>query len=289
MGEIHEALRRANRVPGTSGPPPPDPLRERQPDPEIVEAFRTMAPKPAAEAPPGRVGRVSHDKSGRWQSREVVVDAQGPASESLRHLALRLRRELEARNARSVAVLSAVREEGKTTLACNLALALASVSSERTVALVDLDLRKPRVASSFELRAGTGIEDVLAGRADLPSACVSLDLPQLDVYPAFRPQPDAYRTLSMPSLAGVVRELERRYEIVLVDTPPMLLVPDAALILGPIGTAIVVGRAGRSTRSSLEATCKLIPKDRLIGAILNEGVLPVRASSYGYYGDPGGE
>lgn len=289
MGEIHEALRRANRIPGTSGPPAPDPLRARQPDPEIVEVFRTLAPKPAAEIAPGQIGRVSNDKSGRWQSREVVVDAQGPASQSLRHLALRLRRELEARNARSVAVLSAVREEGKTTLACNLALALASVSAERTVALVDLDLHKPRVAKSFEIRASTGIEDVLAGRAELPSACVSLDLPQLDVYPAFRPQPEAYRTLSTPSLAGIVRELERRYEIILVDTPPMLLIPDAALILGPIGTAIAVGRAGRSTRSSLEAMCKLIPKGRLIGAVLNGGVLPVRASYYGYDGDAGEE
>jgi len=289
VGEIHDALRRANRTPGRSGPPAPDPLREREPDPEILEAFRALAPPPAAESPPAQRGHVSHDKSGRWQSREIVVDAQGPASESLRHLALRLRRELEARHSRSVAVLSAIREEGKTTLACNLALALASVSAERGVALVDLDLRKPRIAKSFEIRAKTGLEDVLAGRAELRAACVSLDLPPLDVYPVFRAQAGAYRTLSRPSLMAVIRELEREYEIVVVDTPPMLLVPDAVLILDPVKAAIAVGRAGKSTRSTLEAMCKMIPKERLIGAVLNEGSLPVRASHYGYYGDPSEE
>lgn len=289
MGEIHEALRRANRVSGGLQPTPEP--RPRPHDPEILEAYREMAAAPVAAASiaPAQVVAACTEKRGRWQSREVIVDGRGAASESLRHLALRLRRDLAARRSRSVAVLSALREEGKTTLACNLALALASLDADRGVALVDLDLRRPQVAASFELRGGAGVEDVLAGRSQAADVCVSLDVPPLDVYPALRGGADVHRVLSQPVFPALVRELESRYEVVVFDTPPVLLVPDSLLILESVDSAIAVGRSGKSTRGALEAMCKMLPPGRLIGAVLNEGTLPVPSGSYGYYtadGDP---
>ena len=285
MGEIQDALRRANRSAAASSPAQGT-TRERQQDPEILETFRALAPPFPDEHSPAPVVPVSPDKEGLWQSREVIVDARGPAAEALRHLALRLRRELQARGARSVAVLSALRAEGKTTMACNLALALASLDVGRGVALVDLDLRKPNVAKSLDLiGAGAGIEDLLAGKARLRETLASIDFPPLDVYLAKRAQADAHEVLSRPALGTLLRDLERDYEIVVVDTPPVLLVPDAALILGPVKAAIAVGRAGKSTQKSIQAMIKLLPDDRLIGAVLNEGPLPVRTHHYGYYAD----
>ena len=285
MGEIQDALRRANRsAAGTAASQ--GTTRERQQDSEVLETFRALAPPTPAEQTPAPVVPVSPDKEGRWQSREVIVDARGPAAEALRHLALRLRRELQARGSRSVAVLSALRAEGKTTMACNLALALASLDVGRRVALVDLDLRKPNVAKSLDIiGAGAGIEDVLAGKARLRETLASIDVPPLDVYLAKRAQPDAHEALSQPALVTLLRDLERDYEIVVVDTPPVLLVPDAALILGPVRAAIAVGRSGKSTQRAIQAMIKLLPSDRLIGAVLNEGPLPVRSGHYGYYAD----
>ena len=284
MGEIHDALREAKRT-------QPETARERntehgqRQDPEILEAFRSLARPPAVDPAPAATVPVSSDKSGLWQSREVIVDAHGPAAEALRHLALRLRRELESRGARSVAILSALREEGKTTLACNLALALASLDTGRGVALLDLDLRKPNVATSLGIEAATGVEDILLGEARLRDSCVSINVPPLDVYPAIHPQPDAHNALSQPALATMLRDLEREYEIVIVDTPPVLLVPDAVMVLGFVKAAIAVGRSGRSTQGAIQAMVKLLPEDRLLGAILNEGPLPVRSRHYGYYAD----
>ena len=282
MGEIHDALRRADL--STDGSVASDRSKGHRTDPEILEAFRSLAPeRTRAEREAEPQITLSEDKHGRWQSREVIVDARGPAAESLRHLALRLRRELQARGVRSVALLSALRAEGKTTLACNLALALASLDTGRGVALVDLDLRKPQVAQSFEIRGGAGIEAVLAGRIGLRDACTSIASPPLDVYPALRTEQDAHLVLSQPSLGPLVRQLEREYEIVVVDTPPVLLVPDALIILEAVKSAVIVGRARRSTGGAVEAMRKMIPKERLIGAVLNEGALPVRAGHYGYY------
>jgi Mrp family chromosome partitioning ATPase len=105
------------------------------------------------------------------------------------------------------------------------------------------------------------------------------------VYPALCPEHDAHQILSQPALVTLLRDLERDYEIVVVDTPPVLLVTDAALILGPVKAAIAVGRAGRSTHGAIQAMIKLLPDERLIGAVLNEGSLPVGAGHYGYYAD----
>lgn len=287
MGEIHDALREAKRNSAEATPERKAP-RERHQDPEVLETLRAFAPPPPVQKDPAPQVPVSSVRRGRWQSREVIVDARGPAAEALRHLALRLRRELHARGSRSVAVLSALREEGKTTMACNLALALASLDVGRGVALLDLDLRKPNVGKSLETDVVVGIEDVLSGKARLREVCVSIDVPPLDVYPARRPQPDAHQVLSQPGLTTLLRDLEREYEIVVVDTPPVLLVPDASLILGPVKAAIAVGRAGRSTQGAIQAMVKLLPDGRLLGAILNEGSLPVRARHYGYYADDAG-
>jgi receptor protein-tyrosine kinase len=284
MGEIHDALREAKRTSPGSAPAREAPRGRRQ-DPEILETFRSLAPPAPANQAPTPIVPVSPEKRGLWRSRDVIVDARGPAAEALRHLALRLRRELDARSARSVAVLSALRAEGKTTMACNLALALASLDVGRGVALIDLDLRKPNVAKSLEIVPTVGIESVLAGTARLHDVCVSIDVPPLDVYPALCPQHDAHQILSQPALVTLLRDLEREYEIVVVDTPPVLLVPDAALILGPVKAAIAVGRAGRSTHGAIQAMIKLLPDERLIGAVLNEGSLPVGAGHYGYYAD----
>jgi Mrp family chromosome partitioning ATPase len=295
MGEITEALRRAKG--GTVEPEEPAPLEEpprraaAQRDAELParDALGNPEPVPIFDGPDlgaDHTVAVPGDRSGPWQGRVVVVDGHGAAAESCRHIALRLRRELDARGARSVAVVSALRGEGKTTVACNLALALASLSANRSVALVDLDLRKPSVAACLGIPREAGIEEVLRGSRGLRSGvAVAIERPPLDVFPVRVAPPEAHELLSGPAFDAFVRELERHYETVLFDTPPVLLVPDAALALRSIAAAIAVARAGRSQRRAFESMCELLPPGVLVGSVLNEGQLPARAHQYGYYGE----
>jgi len=207
----------------------------------------------------------------------------------LRHLALRVRRELKQRGVRSVAIVSAQREEGKTTMSCNLALALASLEHQRSIALVDLDLRNPSVSRGLDVPHECGIDDVLMGRRELAAARIGVDEPLLDVYPSREAHGHAHTILGLPSFATTLRALERQYEIVILDTPPVLLVPDAAVILETAACAIAVARAGRSTRGAFETLCAHLPKGRLIGTILNEGQPPIKTNKYGYYGTRPGD
>lgn len=277
MGEISEALRRA-RSGGAEAPKGSTAERVPMPPPP--------APIEPASAPPAASEHVDsppRSREGLWSPRALFVEDHGPAAECARHLALRVRAELERRRARSVAVVSALHDEGKTTVAGNLALALCSLSASRSVALVDLDLRRPSLAKALGVAPKRGIDDVIAGHATLAEACISFDRPALDAYPVRVPHSVAHELLVRPSAAVALAELERRYEIVVVDTPPVLLVPDTPILLEHVASCVAVARAGRSRSHAFQRMCGMLPPGKLIGAVLDEGSLPTDAASYRYY------
>jgi succinoglycan biosynthesis transport protein ExoP len=227
---------------------------------------------------------LRREREGEWQARAVAVDGASPATESFRHLALRVRAELERRSLRCVAITGPLRSEGKTTVACNMALALASVSRGREVALVDLDLRRPSIAADFQIPVEVGVEELLLGRRALSEVCVSIEKPAVDVFPAASAHDAAHELLVQPGFAALVRELERRYATVIFDTPPVLLVPDTSLILAQVSAYIAVARSGETRKRALKQMVELLPRERLLGTILNEGPLPTHRKQYGYYG-----
>ena len=277
MGEISEALRRSRQSP----PPKADAPSSRA----VTPAPASTPPTPVPEAYRVEIARGSDS----CPARVIVTDGQSGSAEAARHLALRLRRELEARGARSIGVVSSERSEGKTTVACNLALALASLTRGRTVALVDLDLRSPSVAVALGISLSRGIDDALRGTCSLGDARVEIEKPSLDVYPARVPEPNEHELLVRPTFAPLLREFEQRYEITVFDTPPMLLVPDGSVIVERVGAAVAVSRAGRTRLKAFEKMLELLPPAKLIGTVLNEGKLPSSQSQYGYYGVPGTE
>jgi Mrp family chromosome partitioning ATPase len=215
----------------------------------------------------------------------AIILNQGPEAEACRHLALRLRNALDQRRARSVAIVSAERGDGKTTVACNVAIALATLSREREVALVDLDLRKPSIVKSLSVPHDAGIEEVLLGRATLDSVRVSVHQPAIDVYPVVSPQDAAHELLVLPQMAAMIADLERSYSTVIVDTPPAPLVPDAALILRHVATCAPVVRIGKTRSRSLKRLLESLPHERLIGWIFNGERAPRFGYRDYYYGD----
>jgi protein-tyrosine kinase len=147
MGEIADALRR------TRGVLFPTPAEAPAVAPVVGEALR----RGNREQMPGRKLDTLEP------TRSAIVLRDEPGVEACRHLAVKLRAELDRRGAGAVAVVSALQGEGKTTVACDLALALASMSGAAAVALVDLDLRNPSVARYMGLLVEVGIEDYFAG------------------------------------------------------------------------------------------------------------------------------
>ncbi len=280
MGEIADAIRRArNQLPGQ---------RLLTPDPaaEPAPTLRSLSPSPAPAAPvrePERKPAFAVDSVD--PENEAIILEDGPNAEACRHLALRLRSALDAQGARSVALVSAERGDGKTTVACDLAIALATLSRERDVALVDLDLRKPSIAKYLSIPHDVGIEEVLLGRASLDSVRVQVHLPAIDVFPVVTAQRAAHELIVLPRMAQLIEELERRYTTVIVDTPPAPLVPDANLILRHVPACVPVVRSGKTRARSVRRLMDCLPDDRILGWVLN--CAPRSAFGYQdyYYGE----
>ena len=275
MGEIADALRRA-RSQRPAAPPESSGLRSLPTVPASIQ--RSAAPAPA-EAKPGLSIRSIEPQNA------AVILEPGPEAEACRHLALRLRSALDERRARSVAIVSAERGDGKTTVTCDIAIALATLSREREVALIDLDLRRPAIVKSLSVPHGAGVEEVLLGRTTLGAVRVEVLQPAIDIFPVVTPQDAAHELLTLPQLAALIADLERRYATVVVDTPPAPLVPDATLILRHVPLCAAVVRAGKTRARSVKRLLDCLPRERIAGWILNGE----RAATFGYkeyyYGD----
>lgn len=294
MGEITEALRRAQREEARAREGT-HPERAETADPAAAHPAERdfnvpdLADKPdgtltaEARAWPDRGSEVfalSREEEGSWPARTVLIEARRGIAERYRQFALRVRPALERLGTRSVLVTSGLHQEGKTTTSCNLALALASITAEGHVAIVDLDLHRPSVGTSLGIESHIGIESVLARNATLEEARVQTDLPSFDVYPAARSQAQAHELLSGPVLASVVGRLERMYDFVVIDTPPTLLVPDVAMIAPTVGAVIAVARSSVTTRSTFREMMELVPREKLIGTFLNDHKLTRRTRKY---------
>jgi Mrp family chromosome partitioning ATPase len=112
---------------------------------------------------------------------------------------------------------------------------------------------------------------------------VPVEKPALDVYPARAPHDAAHELLVRPEAGLFVRELERRYAVVVFDTPPVLLVPDASLLLRHVAAYAPVARSGTTRVRAFRQMLELLPPEKLLGGILNGGSRPTYTSQYGYY------
>ena len=104
----------------------------------------------------------------------------------------------------------------------------------------------------------------------------------LGAYYVLRPLRDAHELLVLPALARLIGDLKRRYGVVIVDTPPALVVPDASLILREVPACVAVARSGVTRARLFKELVRGLPRERLIGEILN-GTRPSSQVYGGYY------
>jgi Mrp family chromosome partitioning ATPase len=282
LGEIADALRRAREERSSSEAEqrPAPPRKSPQQAVGVVSAASEPVAPPEIQRPPPPQRVVE----ALTPSDPAIALTDGGSVEACRGVAVRLRSELERRGEKSLAIVSAVRSEGKTTVLCNLGLALASLSADDDLALVDLDLRKPSLAQVLGVSPGHGVEEILHGTTTLEKARISIAQPGFDLYPAVEPLHSAHELLVLPSFAAMIRELERRYSVVLFDTPPTLLVPDTSLILKQVQACVPIARAGQTRARYLRQLLEVLPREQILGELLNCARTPRYTSDYHRYG-----
>lgn len=299
-GEVSTAAARGAEGQGVTRParPAPEHLPARELTLEDVRAGVTPRSRAVSrnaarvEAPalverPSRLFPISRAQDEHWRARAAIASPESTCAVRFPHLAVRIRAALDAASSPSLLVTSALKGEGKTTVSTNLALALASIDSERSVALVDFDLRSASIGVVLGLNPERGIDDVLEGTCGLDDARIATDVGGLDVYPVARPRRDAHGLLGR-SAERVLRELLERYDYVIADGPPVLPVPDSPLLAPLVGGCMVVVRSRQTRRSALRELMELMPRATVLGVFLNDAPDRRDIDAYGYYGRAAG-
>ena len=201
--------------------------------------------------------------------------------EQYRKVAATLHEEQVRSQLKTVIVTSAVPGEGKTLTVVNLALTL-SESYGRRVLVVDADLRGPSLHTALNIPNGRGLSEALAD-GQLTLVQVSSDLALL---PAGTPGPSPLASLTSERMAQVLEECASQFDWVLIDTPPIGVLPDAQVLLRLAGAVLFVIGAGSTPAATVErAIAELGGPDAIFGVVLNrveERRIP-SASYYGHY------
>jgi polysaccharide biosynthesis transport protein len=216
--------------------------------------------------------RLPQQKKGEppLESIELIpnVKPRLPVSESYRALRTALLMST-AEQLRTILVTSAVPGEGKTSTATNLAVVLAQLGND--VLLVDADLRKPRVHEVFNLSNRIGLVNALARKVDFDKVFIPTHVPHLFVTPSGTTPPNPAELLASERMREMIAAVRRRFEYVVFDTPPSLLVTDASIlgsmvdgILLCVGAGSLLREDGRACRERLN-----MAGTRTLGAVLN--------------------
>ena len=186
---------------------------------------------------------------------------------------------------RVIAITSANPQEGKTTVASNLALALAEIN--RRVLLIDGDLRKPRLHEIFGVSNERGLSDLLGEGNPLNGGGVHVTetrYAQLFLLPAGSGEGSFSNLLHSARMPELLKRMRKEFDMVVIDTPPMLHIPDAR-VLGRMADAVVlVVRSGETTRDMALAATQRLSEDgtRLLGTVLNSWDPRKAGGGYGY-------
>lgn len=173
-------------------------------------------------------------------------------------------------------------EVGKSFITANLATVLAQVGQK--VAVVDADMRKGHLHRYFGHDGQQGLSTILSGQADLDTVMAGTDIENLDFLPRGQVPPNPSELLMHPRFKQLVEDLSQRYDLVLVDTPPVLAVTDAAIIGQLAGTSLLVARFGQNSVKEVDVSINRFDQNKveIKGVILN--CIERRASNeYGYY------
>ena len=294
MGRIAEALRRAKAVEGTAeergaNRSPSIPFFSAPPTAEAAALpdSRTLNPAPAlGTAQIGEIERARKPVPASIAERLILApEMQTLAREQYRKLAAQLHQAQADRGIKAVMVTSTLPQEGKTLTAANLALTL-SHSFGRRVLLIDADLRRPTIHELLGVANTSGLSDALQADRTPPVLQVQ---PRLAVVVAGPAQNDPMKTLTSDRMRQVVVEARESFDWVVVDTPPVSLLPDAHL-LGPIvDIAILVVASDRTSYDLVQHAAAVIGQDRLVGIVLNraeERNIETGDAYYAYYGRP---
>jgi capsular exopolysaccharide synthesis family protein len=239
---------------------------------------------PAVRSLPSRLGSAN----GTIESSPLINDPRSASAESFRSLRTAIQVASQSGRLRSLLITSPLFGEGKSTVAYNTAVAFAL--SGKRVLLLDADMRKPHLHEFFDRPCSPGLSDVLIGKANF-ATCIypHRTLPTLSLLPAGSETIASAELLESTEFDQLLSKLASEYDLILADSPPILLLTDARVLSEKFSATIAVVRARQTTKTVLKSLSSVLEMSgsRAVGVVLNG----VDTSSidyfdaYGYHGN----
>lgn len=205
--------------------------------------------------------------------RIVADDVADPRSRGFEMLRTQVFRKMGAANYQTIGITSPSSGCGKTVCALNLALSIARLP-ERSITLVDLDLRKPQIAGYLGLADGPGVDDVLRGRAPLEDIVVVPEIGRgrFRILPTYRASRNAAELIASRQMSELVQLLRAQDPagIILFDLPPVLAVDDVISFLPQLDSVLLVVASGQTTISDIVNSERLLGATEIMGIVLNK-------------------
>jgi protein-tyrosine kinase len=249
--------------------------------PRKVRAVAPVAPVAAIVRQPKRIPVAPAQEGKLVVSRDIAPYTL----EQYRRLATVLNDLQNQRGVKTLMVSSAAPREGKTHTITNLALTL-SESFQQDVLLVDADLRRPSLHDVFGVPADVGLVDVVR-TPSMPLPIVEIS-PHLSLLSAGRTGSTPLASLASDALPGIISSAAARFDWVLIDTPPIGLLPDAQLIARISEAVLFVVGAGVTDYSFVQRGIAALGPERIVGIVLNrvDGAAAAVNSYYSHYPAP---
>lgn len=261
MDRIAQALERARQ----EGEPGAEPLRLREParpvPPGQIRYSRTRAVAVSSETL-----RARHITGGQERT---------PLAEAYKRLRTQILQRMREGGNNALGIASPRADEGKTTVALNLAVH-AAMEADRTVLLVDADLRHPGLCEALGLAPLPGLADYLVHDRPLDELLVHPGFGRCILLPAGAPLADSSEALGSARMQELAGELKRRYpdRLVIFDLPPLLESADGLAAMAWVDALLLVVEEGRTAADDVLRAAQLAGGNRLLGTVLNKSREP---------------
>jgi len=189
-----------------------------------------------------------------------------------------------AEEIKSVLITSEKPKAGKSIVSANIAITYAQVGYKTLI--IDGDMRKPTQHYQFETSNYDGLSNLIIGNSDFDKAIRSTRVKNLDLLTSGPIPPNPSELIASESFKKIFEHLQKKYDFILIDTPPIVSVTDAQVFLQYVPNCVLIIDAQKNNRSEVKKAKQLVEQanGHVIGAILNK-TAQEKSSNYYYYGE----
>ncbi len=197
-------------------------------------------------------------------------DAKSPITEQYKILMTNLMSMNKGKAPKAITITSSIHSEGKSITALNLAISFAQLMHKPKILMIDADMRRGRVQKYLGVDQEVGLSDVLSGEVKTDEALFKIDMENLTFMASGITPHNPVELVSSDTMKNLIFELKHKYDLILIDTPPLISVTDPGIIGSYTDGALLVIQAGRTQRGIVDRATELLHQAHvhLLGYVL---------------------